>query len=411
MKILIIGSKLNLLSGSARPLFELMSALRGKKIETSILSDSLSGNSIFFYNRNSQKLSEIENSLKYKLNLVDPAVMRYDGNILSDLIIGKSKIKELIHSMAEDYDLLLCTDFMLAWLLKKNRLDITIPVIYIASNNLDLSLKYLMNAGKLSFTNLIIPDYAARLLIPRNINKFFLNQFDCIISTSKFVANILREYRLTKPIYDLPIGVQSPDNYRPIEDKIDRYFLYFGWGSSIRGLPDVIDAFKLYKLSHGQGILNLRLQGLHGFEERHIIEKLKNDGIRDVEINYFSNNIEKDIDLSSLVILPFRIPFGYSQPPLVVLESMAAGRCVISTNIGSIPEYVVNNYTGFLINPGNTKEIAKLMLELESEEINRVGYNAFRYIKREYNWDVVSDKYIKLIKLILDDSPSKIAHP
>ena len=400
MKVGIIGSKLNLWSGSSKPIFQMMNALEKKGISTAMLSDSLSHSSTAFYNK---PIGEIQNKLEHKFKLNHLNVERIDGNLLPNLLLKDKETKEVIHTFSKDCDLILCTDFMFAWLLRKNEIKLNKPLVYIASNNLDLSLKYLIDAGLLSFENLAIPDYLLRLLIPKYLNRYFISRFDCIIATSRFVKGIFEKYKLNKPVYDLPIGINGTEVFNPVNNKDSHSFIHFGWGSNIRGLPDVVKAFEMYKSEGGIGKLKLYLSGFHGFEEKHLVKRIKKLNMQDIEINYHSENIEEQILSSSIVILPFRIPFGYSQPPLVVLESMASGRCVISTNVGSVPEYIKNGVNGFLVNKKSPEEISELMLNLDIERINEIGYNAYKYIKDNYSWDTIIEKYIEKFEKILDE--------
>lgn len=50
--------------------------------------------------------------------------------------------------------------------------------------------------------------------------------------------------------------------------------------------------------------------------------------------------------------------------PLALLESMAAARPVVATNVGSVPEIVVNGLTGFLVPPGAPDQLAEAMLRV-----------------------------------------------
>ena len=47
---------------------------------------------------------------------------------------------------------------------------------------------------------------------------------------------------------------------------------------------------------------------------------------------------------------------GMDNLPTVIMEAMATGLPVVSTNIGGIPEMVVENETGFLVQPGDTQQ-------------------------------------------------------
>lgn len=54
--------------------------------------------------------------------------------------------------------------------------------------------------------------------------------------------------------------------------------------------------------------------------------------------------------------------------PLVIIEAMAAGVPVISTNVGGISEVIKNNETGILIPPESPKELSKAVIELLSDK-------------------------------------------
>ena len=49
---------------------------------------------------------------------------------------------------------------------------------------------------------------------------------------------------------------------------------------------------------------------------------------------------------------------GMDNLPTVIMEAMATGLPVVSTNIGGIPEMVVENETGFLVQPGDAAAMA-----------------------------------------------------
>jgi glycosyltransferase involved in cell wall biosynthesis len=55
----------------------------------------------------------------------------------------------------------------------------------------------------------------------------------------------------------------------------------------------------------------------------------------------------------------------------VIVEALAAGLPIISTDMGAITESVINNFNGFIINPGNHAELAEKMKTLVSDEKQR----------------------------------------
>ncbi len=64
----------------------------------------------------------------------------------------------------------------------------------------------------------------------------------------------------------------------------------------------------------------------------------------------------------------FALPSLWEGLPIAVLEALALGIPVISTNINAIPEAVKNLETGILIEPGNSGELSEAILKLYEDE-------------------------------------------
>ncbi len=77
------------------------------------------------------------------------------------------------------------------------------------------------------------------------------------------------------------------------------------------------------------------------------------------------------------------------------LESMAAGLPTIGTEVGGIPDFLVDGKTGFFCKPENPDSIAitvqkiRKLTELEKQVIQQ---NAMGIIKEKYNWDYVTGR-------------------
>jgi len=70
---------------------------------------------------------------------------------------------------------------------------------------------------------------------------------------------------------------------------------------------------------------------------------------------------------------------GMDNLPTVIMEAMATGLPVISTVIGGIPEMVVENETGFLVQPGDAVALADAIGKvidhrLLAQRLGQVGY-------------------------------------
>ncbi len=72
---------------------------------------------------------------------------------------------------------------------------------------------------------------------------------------------------------------------------------------------------------------------------------------------------------------------------LTIPEAMAAGRAVVGTNVGGIPENVVHSQTGLLVRPAHPGEMATAITELLTDPARRkrMGDAARERVRRMYN--------------------------
>jgi glycosyltransferase involved in cell wall biosynthesis len=83
------------------------------------------------------------------------------------------------------------------------------------------------------------------------------------------------------------------------------------------------------------------------------------------------------------VVLP-----SYSEGlPISILEGMAAGKIIISTNVGSIPALVTNGENGFLINPGDINKLVDCIVGIIHQEshVERFSVNNINKIGNFYH--------------------------
>lgn len=68
----------------------------------------------------------------------------------------------------------------------------------------------------------------------------------------------------------------------------------------------------------------------------------------------------------------FVLPSYNEGQPFAILEAMAAGLPIISTNVGAIPETVIDGENGFIISVNNPQEIAeKIVILIENEKLRK----------------------------------------
>jgi len=73
--------------------------------------------------------------------------------------------------------------------------------------------------------------------------------------------------------------------------------------------------------------------------------------------------------------------------PIALLESMALKRAVVATRVGGMPDVIVDGENGYLINPGDTEELARKVSHLLKDRNLRrfLGENASALVRKDYS--------------------------
>ncbi len=162
-----------------------------------------------------------------------------------------------------------------------------------------------------------------------------------------------------KNVVVLNNGIDTEEYAKAVSDpdRTAQEFLFLGRVGHRKGAYDLLDACELIhkeqKKFHcvmaGDGEVDkfkvmIRERGLEGCVEM----AGWTDGEKKMQL----------LKQVSTVVLP-----SYNEGlPMTLLESMAAGKAVITTNVGSIPELVKDPENGTVLEPGNVRKIADAMI-------------------------------------------------
>ena len=183
----------------------------------------------------------------------------------------------------------------------------------------------------------------------------------------------------------------------------------------LKDFPEKIEFVSVGRLSEQKGQL-LMVEALHQLKQRGIDIKLTlvGDGPLKDEIKILINDynlaenivltgslsgkdVMEAIDNSSIMLLP-----SFAEGlPVVIMESLARCRPVLSTYIAGIPELIVPNETGWLIPAGDVdalvKQIEKI-LTLSKSELKKIGQLGREAILREHSAEIEAQKLASFIK-------------
>jgi len=173
---------------------------------------------------------------------------------------------------------------------------------------------------------------------------------------------------------------------------------YAKLGKSFEYIPAPLDSQKFQDIYTSTEKKNqIVFVGRDSFEKG--IDILRNiESKINASVKYCTNLDWKDamkiVQESQILVVPSRI----ESIPQVIKEAFFLQVPVIATNVGGIPELISNNITGLLVPPENPEEMTNTINELLSDNNTKqkLSKNAFEFINKNFSWDVLIEKYIKL---------------
>ena len=91
---------------------------------------------------------------------------------------------------------------------------------------------------------------------------------------------------------------------------------------------------------------------------------------------------------------------GLDMSPLTLLEAQLMEKPVIATNVGGIPELMLDQKSGFLIKQGDTDELIKKITELfnEPKKMKLMGIEGKKFVSNNFSWEIIAAKFINDLK-------------
>ena len=180
--------------------------------------------------------------------------------------------------------------------------------------------------------------------------------------------------------------------------------LYLGHAFLVRGIDDVIHAMEAVRREVPQAaallVLNRMPRSPMGRIEALAAASGLGDSVKTV-VGYVARP-ELYLGLADVVVLPYRFRPELPEYPLVLLEAMAAGRPVVTTGIGAIPEVVRDGHNGILVSPRDRDGLAQAIVGLlaDDERASALGRSA-QETAAEFDWGTAAARVADIYREVL----------
>ncbi len=159
-----------------------------------------------------------------------------------------------------------------------------------------------------------------------------------------------------------------------------------------KGLDQLIDSLQYLKNPYTLSIIG------KGNDTAFIQSLIKKYNLeKRVCLEGWKSNVDEYYSKSDILIVPSRWqePFG-----LIGMEAFSHHLPVVGFDVGGIGEWLHDEENGYLVEPGNTRALAKKIDELISNPKLRekMGKAGFELVKNEYNQENFVERFNKLLK-------------
>lgn len=308
------------------------------------------------------------------------------GNSIIDKFISKN-LEKLIEN--DKPDLLHIQDMYILPAAVAVAKKLSIPVVVTVRNNI-------LQPYHISFP------FSYMLHIRDHTLLKFLKKVNAIISVSEYIKSELTDAGIDSnkvyTIYNL-----HPSRKSVAQKKYSKKVILFAPGrlSKEKGFNVLIKALKL--VTQKKKYVELFIAG-DGPERRNLEKLVKNFDLEKYVKFHGKLSYEDIMSLytdSDIVLLSSIHPEPFGR---ISIEAMVAGKPVIASNIGGIPEIVENGVTGILVPPNNPKEFADAIIKLiEDENLRKeMGKNGRKIVNDKFNSKKITDQTIELYQQVID---------
>lgn len=228
--------------------------------------------------------------------------------------------------------------------------------------------------------------------IRRKIFNHFIKKIDIFIALSQHSKNLLVKNGINEnKIKIIPLVIDANSKLLRKVEIEPKSIIFAGWIQPRKGLlvliqamPEIIKMFPQAKLY------------VFGMKENREYRKKIDNFIKDNNLNYnmeWDNESDKEknrdkyffaFNKADILVVPEQ---WQNMSPVIVAEGMAAGKAIVASKIGGIPDIIEDKISGVLANHDDSSDFASKIIELLSNQSynDRIKENAKRRFDELFN--------------------------
>ncbi|GIE86484.1 glycosyltransferase family 4 protein [Actinoplanes regularis] len=196
-----------------------------------------------------------------------------------------------------------------------------------------------------------------------------LRGIDRIITPSRYFADAVTPDVGAERTYVVPNGIERTARPTPIRDTAN--LLFVGRLEHVKGVEILLRAFREITKEHPRARLTIVGDGTDRERLETEFADLRSAGTVVFTGWLSSAAVTEQVSAASVVVLPSLWPENF---PTVALEAMQAGRPMVASRVGGLPELVAED-NGVLVPPGDPAALATALNGLlgRADLLNRLG--------------------------------------
>lgn len=249
--------------------------------------------------------------------------------------------------------------------------------------------------------------------------RFLFNRLDKVVAVTSNVRQSIEKAGISsEKIEFIPMSVDTR-RFHPVGDYNESAFfpeaskgarmLFVGNASKEKGLVELLEAVWILIQKGLSPYLIATLENQNEIKDYasgydYVEKRIRELGLRqNVRIVGLINDIENLYAESDFIVSPWRTTRGPSDYPMVVLETMAMGKCIVSTPVGGCSELLQYGNAGILTEDFSPIAMANAMeYAIEHPEIRRqVGQLALSIISERFSVEGAGKRMIELYERLL----------